>query len=150
MMDSQSQRPKTCKVRSSEYCRNSPASDAMRLHDIQMTMSNWEVGHLDRRQINYAALDALITGDLFRALRSQHAKPSSCTGEIICLSFWIVYTVACSCALARFSQESLTSTSTQHLWYADREGVAVGFAQRMSWLKREKWNKPCIHTSRTR
>lgn len=45
-----------------------------------LTMSNWEASYLNPRQINYAALDALITGDLFRALRSLHANPRPCTG----------------------------------------------------------------------
>jgi len=48
---------------------------------LQITMSNWESSHLDARQIRYAAMDALVTGDLFRALRQLHANPTPCPGR---------------------------------------------------------------------
>ncbi len=46
---------------------------------MQVTMSNWEARKLTQQQIIYAALDALITGQLFRAMRLWHSSPSACT-----------------------------------------------------------------------
>ncbi|GAB4819761.1 hypothetical protein N2152v2_006807 [Parachlorella kessleri] len=45
----------------------------------KVTMSNWEAWALSPQQIQYAALDALTTGHVFRALRRWHASPSACT-----------------------------------------------------------------------
>jgi hypothetical protein len=42
-------------------------------------MSNWEARQLSARQVQYAALDAIITGHIFRGLRLWHASPSACT-----------------------------------------------------------------------
>ena len=42
-------------------------------------MSNWEAWNLSAPQIQYAALDAIITGHIFRGLRLWHASPSACT-----------------------------------------------------------------------
>ena len=41
-------------------------------------MSNWEARQLSARQVQYAALDAVITGHLYRGLRLWHASPSAC------------------------------------------------------------------------
>lgn len=35
---------------------------------------------MSEAQVKYAALDALVTGDLFRALRQLHANPRPCQG----------------------------------------------------------------------
>lgn len=43
-------------------------------------MSNWEARRLSGRQVTYAALDALVTGQLLRALRLWHSSPSACAG----------------------------------------------------------------------
>ena len=43
-------------------------------------MSNWESYQLTPRQVRYAALDSLLTGDLFRKLRFLHSFPQPCTG----------------------------------------------------------------------
>jgi ribonuclease D len=40
-------------------------------------MSDWEQRALSRQQIVYAALDALVTGQLFRGLRLRHASPTA-------------------------------------------------------------------------
>lgn len=48
--------------------------------DTQVTMSNWEQSALSRQQMVYAALDALVTGQLFRGLRLWHSSPSACAG----------------------------------------------------------------------
>ena len=45
----------------------------------RISMSNWAAWTLSSQQIQYAALDALITGAAFRGLRLWHASPSSCT-----------------------------------------------------------------------
>lgn len=42
-----------------------------------VTMSDWEQRALSRQQIVYAALDALVTGQLFRGLRLRHAGPTA-------------------------------------------------------------------------
>lgn len=42
-------------------------------------MSNWEARQLSAKQVQYAALDAVITGTLYRGLRLWHASPSACT-----------------------------------------------------------------------
>ena len=45
---------------------------------LQISMSNWEARHLDSQQVHYAALDALVTGQVFRGLRLWHSAPSAC------------------------------------------------------------------------
>ncbi|PSC71691.1 Werner Syndrome-like exonuclease [Micractinium conductrix] len=47
--------------------------------DRKVTMSNWEARHLSAKQVQYAALDAIITGHVYRGLRLWHASPSACT-----------------------------------------------------------------------
>ena len=46
----------------------------------QVVMSNWEARRLTTRQVAYAALDALVTGQLLRGLRLWHSSPSACPG----------------------------------------------------------------------
>lgn len=41
-------------------------------------MSNWEARKLNAAQIQYAALDALMTGQVFRGLRLWHSAPCAC------------------------------------------------------------------------
>ena len=55
---------------------------------LQVSRSNWEATHLNTRQLRYAALDALITGDLFRGLRALHAAPKACPGCPLSLGVW--------------------------------------------------------------
>lgn len=43
---------------------------------VQVTMSDWEHKALSQQQIVYAALDALVTGQLFRGLRLLHSNSS--------------------------------------------------------------------------
>ena len=43
---------------------------------MQVTMSDWEQKALSQQQIVYAALDALVTGQLFRGLRLLHSNSS--------------------------------------------------------------------------
>ena len=43
----------------------------------KIAMSDWEAADLSIRQIHYAALDALLTGHIFRGLRLWHQCPSS-------------------------------------------------------------------------
>jgi len=43
---------------------------------MQVTMSDWEQRALSQQQIVYAALDALVTGQLFRGLRLLHSNSS--------------------------------------------------------------------------
>lgn len=45
----------------------------------KVTMSNWEARQLSAKQVQYAALDAVITGHIHRGLRLWHASPSACT-----------------------------------------------------------------------
>ncbi|BDA46837.1 probable exonuclease 3'-5' domain-containing protein 2 [Coccomyxa sp. Obi] len=45
----------------------------------KVSMSNWEARRLTQGQIIYAALDALITGQIFRALRLWHSSTSACS-----------------------------------------------------------------------
>ena len=46
----------------------------------RVTMSNWEArGALSAAQLQYAALDAVLTGHVYRSLRRWHASPSACT-----------------------------------------------------------------------
>lgn len=47
--------------------------------DRKVTMSNWEARQLSAKQMQYAALDAIITGHIYRGLRLWHASPSACT-----------------------------------------------------------------------
>lgn len=49
----------------------------------RVSMSNWEARRLTQGQVVYAALDALITGQIFRALRLWHSSTSACS---TCLS----------------------------------------------------------------
>ncbi|EIE19787.1 ribonuclease H-like protein [Coccomyxa subellipsoidea C-169] len=49
----------------------------------RVSMSNWEARRLTQGQVVYAALDALITGQIFRALRMWHSSTSACS---TCLS----------------------------------------------------------------
>jgi hypothetical protein len=44
----------------------------------RISMSNWEVAVLSRSQVKYAALDVLMAGQVFRALRLWHSSPSLC------------------------------------------------------------------------
>lgn len=48
-------------------------------YGMQITMSNWEAPKLKPQQVTYAALDALIAGAVFRALRLWHSLPSDCS-----------------------------------------------------------------------
>jgi len=41
--------------------------------------SDWQRPQLTPAQVQYAALDALVTGHVFRGLRLWHASPSPCT-----------------------------------------------------------------------
>ena len=45
----------------------------------QVAMSNWEARQLSPQQVQYAALDALICGHLYRGLRLWHVSPTACT-----------------------------------------------------------------------
>jgi hypothetical protein len=44
----------------------------------KISMSNWECSMLSRAQVKYAALDVLMAGQVFRALRLWHSSPSLC------------------------------------------------------------------------
>eukprot|EP00878_Enallax_costatus_P026379 GHUV01028310.1.p1 GENE.GHUV01028310.1~~GHUV01028310.1.p1 ORF type:complete len:214 (+),score=26.47 GHUV01028310.1:185-826(+) len=44
----------------------------------KVTMSNWEASIISRNQVKYAALDVLVAGQVFRALRLWHSSPSLC------------------------------------------------------------------------
>lgn len=44
----------------------------------RISMSNWEAAVLSRMQVKYAALDVLVAGQVFRALRLWHSSPSLC------------------------------------------------------------------------
>jgi hypothetical protein len=44
----------------------------------KISMSNWERVSLTRGQIKYAALDVLMPGQVFRALRLWHSSPFPC------------------------------------------------------------------------
>ncbi|WIA33866.1 hypothetical protein OEZ86_006968 [Tetradesmus obliquus] len=44
----------------------------------KVSMSNWELAQLSRAQVKYAALDVLVAGQVFRALRLWHSSPSLC------------------------------------------------------------------------
>ena len=44
-----------------------------------VSKSDWQRSKLTPAQVHYAALDALITGSVFRGLRLWHASPSPCT-----------------------------------------------------------------------
>lgn len=44
-----------------------------------VSRSDWQKPRLSPAQVRYAALDALITGSVFRGLRLWHASPSPCT-----------------------------------------------------------------------
>jgi hypothetical protein len=44
----------------------------------KISMSNWECVSLTRSQVKYAALDVLVAGQVFRALRLWHSSPSLC------------------------------------------------------------------------
>lgn len=46
----------------------------------KVTMSDWSAPCLTIRQAHYAALDALLTGHIFRGLRLWHSIPSDCAG----------------------------------------------------------------------
>lgn len=56
----------------------------------KITMSNWEARELSWSQVRYAALDAYLTGHLFRSLRLWHGSPSACitctspVGQVCC------------------------------------------------------------------
>lgn len=45
----------------------------------KVTMSNWEARQLSPTQLQYAALDAVVTASVYRGLRLWHASPSACT-----------------------------------------------------------------------
>lgn len=44
-----------------------------------VTMSNWEAPRLTPAQVRYAALDALVTGQIFRSLRLWHHTSNHCS-----------------------------------------------------------------------
>lgn len=44
-----------------------------------VSRSDWQRAKLTPAQVQYAALDALVTGSVFRGLRLWHASPSPCT-----------------------------------------------------------------------
>lgn len=46
----------------------------------RVSLSNWAAPRLSLAQLQYAALDALLTGAVFRGLRLWHASPCACTG----------------------------------------------------------------------
>ena len=46
---------------------------------VQIATSDWASLHLTDAQVLYAALDALIAGEVFRALRLWHSSPSECS-----------------------------------------------------------------------
>ena len=48
--------------------------------DKRVSRSDWQRKSLQPGQIRYAALDALVTGHIFRCLRAWHASPSACVG----------------------------------------------------------------------
>lgn len=61
-------------------CHHSCLSFMSLFRCLQVTMSNWEASSLNPNQLVYAALDALVTGAVFRALRLWHSMPSDCSG----------------------------------------------------------------------
>lgn len=48
------------------------------LKSRSVSQSNWACAQLSPAQVQYAALDALLTGGVFRGLRLWHAAPSPC------------------------------------------------------------------------
>jgi hypothetical protein len=65
-----------------------------------VSRSDWQRAKLTPAQVQYAALDALVTGSVFRGLRLWHASPSPCTackqpfGVEVRLFFLIITTAA--------------------------------------------------------
>ncbi|KAL3147260.1 hypothetical protein ABBQ32_002751 [Trebouxia sp. C0010 RCD-2024] len=59
----------------------------------KVSMSNWEARTLTSQQIKYAALDALLTGQVFRGLRLWHSAPSACPRSAPLSSFAFAVTV---------------------------------------------------------
>lgn len=53
--------------------------------DKWVTRSNWDARFLSCNQLRYAAMDAVVTAALYRALRSLHDSPISCEtcGELV-------------------------------------------------------------------
>ena len=69
---------------------------------LQVSMSNWEARNLDPGQLQYAALDVLLTGHVFRCLRLWHSAPSVCAtclqtlGEVLPKPRLLCMHVACT------------------------------------------------------
>ncbi len=56
---------------------------------MQVIKSNWEEHTLTEEQISYAALDALLTGDIFRRLRQMHASCEPCSDCSVPSGQWV-------------------------------------------------------------
>lgn len=84
---------------------------------LQVTMSNWEAARLSGKQLTYAALDAMLAGGIFRALRAWHLDPCGCGGCGLPLGQAVLPCLVCSGCHRRFSGVASLSShaiSTQH------------------------------------
>lgn len=90
----------------------------------RVSMSNWEAAVLSHNQVKYAALDVLLAGQVFRALRLWHSSPSLC--EVCHYNLGAVASsdcsVVCECGKAYWDVRT-------YLTHCERTGHAQQWAE---------------------
>ena len=120
----------------------------------KVTMSNWEARQLSARQVQYAALDAVITGHIFRGLRLWHASPSACTSCRQMLGAVSPSTAGCRCSLLpvaaclHLAASPLCGIHALHPWLcAPRDACPLpnqaGRRARLTMTRQFSHNAPC-------
>lgn len=72
-----------------------------------ISTGNWEARDLSRAQVRYAAMDALVAGQVFRGLRLWHSSPSPCASCLLPLGGANPAPSRLACGACQYSNKDL-------------------------------------------